>query len=209
MTRALALIAFAAALVLAGCTEDRGVDDELAGQLAEIDSLSRANMELAERSAALDDSLDTLVSNLREMMGEVRERKKLRAALDDPRTGLWEPGPDALSIRFARPVPAASLDDLVRAFNERFSGSGVPQARLLSVDGSTARVGVSDDALLSERMGSAGSTMYLASLTYTLTSFPGIDRLFLDIRPGSHAGPGYLSRATFPDLVPDFEGTNP
>ena len=35
-----------------------------------------------------------------------------------------------------------------------------------------------------------------ATMVFTVTSFPGIDDVYLDIRPGSHAGPAYMSRAS-------------
>ena len=61
-------------------------------------------------------------------------------------------------------------------------------------------VTLSDDRLLGEAMGSTGAYCYLASLTATLTSLPGIDAVWLEIEEGSHAGHGLYSRSSFLEM---------
>lgn len=186
-------------LAALGCSDERSARIE--AQQRHIRQLRRQNDSLRRRVGALADSLRLLSRRIRELEGAPRGRQKLRALLLDNRVGIWEPDEQAMHIRFSDSVDAQNVRDLVDAFNARFAGSFNPELRLLSVENAVARVGVSDDDQLTERMGTAGSRMYLATMTYTLTSLPRIDSVYLDIDEGSHARPGYYSRETWVDLV--------
>lgn len=152
---------------------------------------------------ALSDSLQKQHERIAFLEDQLRRERKLQPLLMDNRIGLWEADEQAMFIRFGDPVAAQDVSDLVAAFNERNAGSMNPALRLISMDDAVARVGVSDDAQLGERMGSTGSEMFVSTMTYTLTSLPRIDSVYLDIQPGSHAGPGYYSRRSWLDLIED------
>lgn len=184
-----------------GCSDERSLRAEIEAHKRQISELRRQNAELKQQAAVPADSLVKLLREIRRLEAELQQQKKLQPLLMDNRIGLWEADEQAMHIHFAEPVPAREVSDLVAAFNGRYTGSFYPQLRLLSVDGAVARVGVSDDMQLTERMGTAGSGMYIATMTYTLTSLPSVDSVYLDIREGSHAGPGYLSRARLVALV--------
>jgi len=186
-------------LAALGCTDERA--DRIDKQQQQIRTLQGQNDSLQRQSKALRDSLGTLAWRVRDLEDELRAQKKLHSLLLDNRVGVWEPNEQATRIRFADSVDAQSVHDLVAAFNERFAGSFNPRLQLQSVKGAVARVEVSDDGQLGERMGTTGSEMYVATMTYTLTSYCHIDRVYLDIDEGSHAGPGYYSRATWINLV--------
>lgn len=175
--------------------------DRTAKRQRQLHTLHSKNDSLERRSKRLRDSLRRRSLKLHELEEDLTAQKKLRSLLLDNRIGLWAPDEQAMHIRFADSVDTQDVGELVDAFNGRFAGSFNPELRLRSVDGSVARVGVSDDSQLGERMGSTGSEMYMASMTYTLTSLGRIDSVYLDIEGGSHARPGYYSRKTWVDLV--------
>lgn len=124
-----------------------------------------------------------------------------RTRYGDKRVGVWEPDEQAMRIRFAEAVAASHVRELVDAFNKRFASSFDLRLQLQSVEGSVARVRLSDDSRLAERMGSTGSQMYVAIMTYTLTSLAPIDSVYLDVVEGSHVQPGYYTRDSWSHLV--------
>lgn len=184
-------------LITVGCTEENDASKkELPRQLSD---LRRQNDSLKQRARLLADSLQALSSRI--IPPEVQNQEKLRALLLDDRVGIWEPRSDAKHISFTDSVEAESPRDLVSAFNDRYDDSFYPQLQLQSIRGPIAHVSVSDEGQLAERMGSAGSQLYLAGLTYTLTSHCCIDAVYLEMEAGSHAKPGYYSRVTWIDRV--------
>lgn len=126
-----------------------------------------------------------------------------RSRPEDRRVGVWAPDDQAMHIRFVEAVETSHVRELVDAFNHRFAPSFGLRLQLQSVEGTTVHVGVSDDRRLTEQMGTTGSQMYVASLTYTLTSLAPIDRVYLDVEEGSHAQPGAYTRQVWADLARD------
>ena len=187
-----------------GCSNERSAQTE--EQQRQIRALRHQNDSLQRQLRTLRDSLRQRSAKIFDLKDDLRLQKKLRPLLLDNRVGLWEPVEQATRIRFGDSLDAQSAEDLVAAFNERFvnnrsARSFNPHLQLQSVQGAVARVGVSDDDQLGERMGSAGSEMYMATLTYALTSLCRIDSVYLDIEYGSHASPDYYSRKTWVSLV--------
>lgn len=199
--RRVLLLSVCLLLAVLGCSEERPVETEKKQDSTRM--LRSQKDSLQRRATALRDSLKKRTSRIHELEEDLRRQKTLLTLLRDNRVGLWAPDEQAMHIRFADSVNAQNARDLVDAFNERFAGSFNPELLLHSVEGAVARVGVSDDEQLGERMGTTGSEMYVATMTYTLTSLCCIDRVYLDIDQGSHAGPGYYSRETWIHLVPE------
>lgn len=193
------LFAFCLLFALLGCSDDRSAQIEK--QQRQIRTLQRQNDSLQQRLKAQSDTLRRPSSQIRKLKESVKNLRKLRSLLLDNRVGVWEPGEQALHIRFGDSVDAQTVRDLVEAFNERYAGEFNPRLQLQSVEGSVARVGVSDDDRIGEQMGTTGSEMYMATMTYTLTSLCRIDSVYLDIKGGSHASPGYYSRESWVSLV--------
>lgn len=55
-----------------------------------------------------------------------------------------------------------------------------------------------DDAdFLTQQMGSAGASVYLAGLVYNITELPGIQYVNINFEEGDHAQPGTFTRKTF------------
>lgn len=67
----------------------------------------------------------------------------------------------------------------------------------LRSSGDTVYLKIQDATILTQQMGSAGATMYLAGVIYNLTELPGINYVNLDFKEGDHAQPGTYNRANF------------
>lgn len=199
--RSFALLGGCLLLVIGGCSGDAGSDAE--GQARKIRELREANDSLERHVDALSDSLAATSARYQEATESLRTRgtrdsllrRSVEELLLNDRVGVWAPGEEATSIHFAEPVDSEDVSDLVAAFNRRFSDPFFPELRLQSIQGSVAHVGVSDEQKLTEQMGSTGSAVYLSAMTYTLTSLPQIDSVYLDIAPGSHARPRTYTRS--------------
>ncbi|MEO6489113.1 MAG: hypothetical protein ABIO04_04160 [Ferruginibacter sp.] len=72
------------------------------------------------------------------------------------------------------------------------------------------RTGMSHDSLyliiknsdyLANQMGTGGPDQYISQTVINLTSVPGIKFVHLDLKEGSHAGPGTWSRKDFPGYI--------
>lgn len=199
MRRSCLLLISCLLLTTLGCSDEGS--DQTVKQQRQIHTLRSQNDSLQRRSKMLRDSLRRLSLRIHELQDDLRAQKKLRPLLLDNRVGLWEPDEQATHIRFADSVDTQNVRDLVETFNDQFAGSFNPELLLRSVEGAVARVGVLNDVQLTERMGTTGSGMYMATMTYTLTSLCRIDSVYIDIDEGSHASPGYYSRETWINLV--------
>lgn len=61
----------------------------------------------------------------------------------------------------------------------------------------TVYVHIPNSEMLTERIGSTGAQMYMASTTYSLTELKGIKYVNYDFEEGDHASPGVYNRETF------------
>ena len=93
-----------------------------------------------------------------------------------------------------RSMPHATLGTLIEAMNELFAKDGWPLVTLDSVENDTAHVHISDDAQLTQHMGTTGATAYIETVTYTLTSLKSIHYVDFNFIEGDHAVPGRYSR---------------
>jgi hypothetical protein len=67
----------------------------------------------------------------------------------------------------------------------------------LRSSGDTVFLKIQDAAILTQQMGSAGASMYIAGIVYNLTELSGINYVNLDFKEGDHAQPGTYNRANF------------
>jgi len=113
--------------------------------------------------------------------------------------GIWEVRAEAgacgFDIHLDQAVDAKTGPrQLLALLNRKWPTPGVA---LRAVRENTVYLKVRDDELLTQRMGSTGALLYLATVTFSLTSLPGIDREHFSFVEGDHAQPGYYSRASF------------
>jgi len=123
----------------------------------------------------------------------------IRRILVEKRPSIWQCDDKAEHLEVVE-IVAADGDTQSRRVIERALSTWRPPAAIERIEHSVAVVTLSDDRLLGEAMGSTGAYCYLASLTVTLTSLPGIDAVWLEIEEGSHAGPGLYSRSSFLEM---------
>jgi hypothetical protein len=71
------------------------------------------------------------------------------------------------------------------------------QVEFKKVSNDTAYVAIPNSTALTQTMGSAGATQYMAVATYTLTEMKGIKYVHFDFTEGDHAEPGTYSREQF------------
>ena len=98
-------------------------------------------------------------------------------------------------------VEAAGLDSLSAASIVAFINTSDSSIHLdlIKTSNDTVYIKIPDATFLTQRMGSTGSTMYLAGVVYNLTELPGIRFINFDFEEGDHAQPGTLSRDSFND----------
>jgi hypothetical protein len=98
-------------------------------------------------------------------------------------------------------VETTNLDSLSPASIVAFINTSDSSVHLdfIKTSNDTVYIKITDATFLTQRMGSTGSTMYLAGVVYNLTELPGIRFINFDFEEGDHAQPGTLSRDSFND----------
>lgn len=71
------------------------------------------------------------------------------------------------------------------------------QLAILKTSNDTMYIKIADATYLTQRMGSTGSSLYLAAVVYNLTELPGIHFVNFDFKEGDHAQPGTFNRDSF------------
>jgi hypothetical protein len=156
---------------------------------AEILALKTENARLARK---LHDTRNTMENNAR----------NIKDFLRDKQIALWDvvEADNDFSLVRAKKLPRSTktLAAVIKAFNSEQS----PDLRLslIRIEGKTAHIKIQKDEVLTQQMGSTGPYNYMAMVTATITSFPGIDSVWLHIGEGDHWGPGECSRMDFLDL---------
>lgn len=139
------------------------------------------------------EALEFQVEDLARRSAELEAWAELLAGSYGP--GVWYFNPDGTQYPVFHHTPAEiSLEGIAAELNQMLSEEVAPQIILDGVEGSTARVRLSDDAALTQRLGSSGAQAYLQVVLYSLTSLPGIDCVAFDFVEGDHAQPGLYCR---------------
>lgn len=159
-----------------------------------------------ERDKALslqkqNDSLKTMIDSLRKDF-ELRLHKA-QDNIANMRTGLWRF--DTLSttgrLMFTIEYPNANIQEIADALNAAFRSDSVSQFKVTGVREQTAFVKILESDRLTQGLGSEGAREYLAQVTFTLTSVPGIQFVVFEFEEGDHAAPGMYSRDRFAEMV--------
>jgi hypothetical protein len=142
--------------------------------------------------------------SLRTAIDSVRKEFNLRVhKFADVRTGLWRV--DTLSesgrLVFAVEYPNATVYEIAGRLNAAFRSDSVPLFKITSVQQHTAFVTILYSRRLTQEIGSTGAQEYLAQITLSLTSVPGIHSVDFDFEEGDHASPGTYDRQRFVDML--------
>jgi len=109
--------------------------------------------------------------------------------------GVWYFNPNGTAYPLFHHNPTdPSLEGIAAELNQMLSEEVAPQIILDGVEGSTVQIRLSDDAALTQRLGSSGAQAYLQVVLYSLTSLPEIDCVDFDFLEGDHAQPGLYCR---------------
>ena len=162
---------------------------------------SRKDSDKAQALRRQNDSLRTAIDSLRADF-----QNRLRRSLDNianMRTGLWRF--DTLStsskLVFTAAYPNATAYEIADALNGAFRGDSVSQFKITAIREHTAFVKVLDSERMTQGLGTTGAMEYLAQVTFSLTSVPGIQSVDFDFEEGVHAAPGVYDRQRFAEMV--------
>ncbi len=113
-------------------------------------------------------------------------------------SGIFALNDSADRLRVVRQLPGTDLEQVVAAMNRQYP---LPGINLKGRKGATVAVEVRDSERLTQRMGSSGAQGYLAAVTYSLTSVPGVEAVEFRFAEGDHAAPGVYRRKDFQDYA--------
>ena len=190
--------------------------------LQEVVTLSQVeNQELQETLAQSQDENQELQGTLADAQAEterLREelsqaepdlswvRESLWILFHDDTPAIWACDEGAGPVVPVEEMPSTSPAEMVEEVNERFQALNPmyesPGLVLEGMDGDTAVVSLAQANVVTEQMGSTGGQCYFAGVTFSLTSFEGIDHVRFEIEEGSHGGPGRYDRADFVYFLP-------
>jgi hypothetical protein len=94
-------------------------------------------------------------------------------------------------------VETSKIDSLSVESVINFISTSEIKPEFLKNSNDTVFIKIPDAEFLTQRMGTTGASLYLASAIYNLTEIPGIHFVNLDFEEGDHAGPGTYSRDSF------------
>jgi len=111
-----------------------------------------------------------------------------QAALNDT-TGKLE-----MSQILLEGVDYTSAETILNPINQTYPEIKVDYLRSSS---DTVFLKIDDGHYLTQQMGSAGATIYLAALVFNITELPAINYVNIQFEPGDHAQPGTFTRKSF------------
>lgn len=113
---------------------------------------------------------------------------------------LWQVD-DEKSLKLQKPkvsgIDTMSPENLIRLINSNYDSIHL---EYIKTSHDTIYVHIPRSEMLTERIGSTGAEMYMASTTYSLTDLKGIKYVNYDFEEGDHASPGVFSKDDFKRL---------
>lgn len=154
-----------------------------------------------ERASALQQEVSMLRTELKDRDAQFRDR--LAEVLWDNEPAIWLCDQDIREVERTEWLESNDIATVLQALNQAHRDiSNPPTLVLIGMEVDTVRLEVENADTLTHGMGSTGAQCYLASVTFSVTSLPGIDYVWLDFVEGDHARPGRYGRANFPHLFP-------
>ena len=150
---------------------------------AVISKLTSENKKLQEENTELIQKQETLLINHEEL------EKWAKKLVHGYGPGIWYMDESTMPI-FIKPIRSGEIKEIVNELNQKFKQDGLPLIALTKTKDSIAYVRIDEYALLTQRMGTHGSTSYINAVTYSLASVNQIDCVWFDFKEGDHAIPG-------------------
>jgi outer membrane murein-binding lipoprotein Lpp len=173
-------------VVVSGC-DNKGQNAKRNEANSKISKLTSKNKKLQDQNNELTLQQETLLINHKELQ---EWAKKL---VDGYGPGIWYMDESTMPV-FIKPVKSGDIKEIIRELNLKFKQDSLPLIALTKAKGTMAYVRVDDAALLTQRMGTHGSTSYINAVTYSLASVDHIDCVMFDFKEGDHAIPGKYCR---------------
>ena len=179
--------------------------DKTRQQVQQIQAERDACLERLRSVSAAHDKLSEEAAGLRRLVDKLKLEKQLlgfrcdelkewsRTLADGYGEGIWYMDETTLPV-FVEPMPSAGIPAIAASLNRRFAADGLPEIRILAVDGGNARVRVDDVEQLTQRMGSHGARSYINAVLYSIASTRGVECVVFEFQEGIHAVPGEYCR---------------
>ena len=110
---------------------------------------------------------------------------------------LWH-AYDSNGLRLRKPIEPGidtmSVQAIIQLINNNYDSI---QVDYIKISRDTIYVHIPNSQMLTERVGSTGAEMFMASATYSLTELRGIRYVNFDFIEGTHAAPGVYDRNYF------------
>ncbi len=193
-TRYLAVFMFIISLFGCGDADLEKAQLELKGAKESVSALKLENEKLLNQIYELQGEIERLESDNKRLVSKLEELKECSLKLlDSYGPGIWDVD-EFMCPRFLRSVKSANINHVVEELNKFYEKEGLPKIFLKRIDKGIAYVGVEDEKMLTQQMGSHGATSYMKAVTYSLASVKGIDCVFFTFEWGDHAIPGEYCR---------------
>ena len=135
-----------------------------------------------------------------------RIRDVLYNIFHDRKPALWDCDETASRLTRVKNFSSMSVHELIQEISRRFDEQNPsldsPILKLKKIEQDMAVVTLEHPEIVTEQIGSSGALCFFASVTFSLTSFDHIDRVYFEIAEGSHGAPGIYDRKNFIDLLP-------
>ena len=179
-------IFMAGVVLIAGCT--------MAGGVTTPDDCKESASVLQQEVTILRKELQGRDAQLWDRLAEV---------LWDDKPAVWLCDSDIQEVERTEWLETNDIAAVVQALNRAHGESAHPPTLVhIGTEGDTVRLSVENANTLTHGMGTTGAQCFLASATFSVTSLPGVDYVWLDFEEGDHARPGRYGRANFPHLFP-------
>ncbi len=156
----------------------------------DLETVKAENMRLTSENTKLQDDFSRLKLEsglLSDNYEELKAWSKKLVGGYGP--GIWYMDESDRPV-FVKSMKSSKTDDIARELNRRFRKDGLPEIILKKVSDRKAYLGVDNEELLTQRMGSFGARSYMNAVIYSLTSIEGIDCIYFEFKEGDHAIPG-------------------
>lgn len=177
------LVCVLACVLMSGCGRSEEIDSPEAVLRAEKEALQAARDDMERQRDALFAENRRLADRHQELTAWA---KKMVARFGP---GIWYVH-DQVYPFFVKPLTAGGVPEIIEELNRRFVKSRLPEVIFLGREEGTVLVGVSDDDLLTRRLGSFGAESYMNAVLFSLLSVEDVTCVTFKFEEGDHAVPG-------------------
>ena len=151
--------------------------------------------QLTSQVADLNRKLDALGAERKTSSDSCTEIKEWAdMVVKDLGKGIWYIS-DKRYPKFVEPFKTGGVPEIIEELNKKFRKDKLPEVLFLGREKDKVIVGVSDDAQLTQKMGSSGAASYMNAVVFTLASVEGVACVQFKFEEGDHAVPGTYYRS--------------